>query len=133
MSSAGESDFGHRLEAYFSTLRSFPLQATVKRKIESWQIYAAVGGSAMAMATGASASVISSGVRFAPEAIASVRAARQLGSSRVPLLQDVRLAMVRQDAAQKIREARNSVASATAAASAPVVASGGVVPIFGTG
>jgi hypothetical protein len=130
--SAPKTDFGHRLEDYFSTLRTSPLQATLKRKMESWQIYAAVGGSAMAMATSVSASVISSGTRFAPEAIASVRAARQMGSSRVPLLQDVRLAMARQDAVQGIRAVRNSLALATKPA-APIISAGGVVPIFGTG
>src|SRR5450432_1715862 len=130
MSSAQKSDFAHRLEAYFSTLRSSPLQATLKRKIESWQFYAAVGGSAMAMATSASASVIGSGTRFAPETIASVRAARQLGSSRVPLLQDVRLALARQDV-QWSRKARSTVAFATKVSSAPTITAGGVVPVFG--
>ena len=130
MISARKSDFGRRLEAYFSTLRSSPLQATLKCKIESWQFYAAVGGSAIAMATSASTSAISSGARFGREAIASARAARQLGSSRVPLLQDIRLTMARQEE-QWSRQARSAEAFA-ADGGGPVISAGGVVPIFGT-
>ena len=75
-------DLEARLESYFSTLRSSPVKAILKRKLEHWPIYAAVGGSAVAMATGASASVIATGTRLVPEAIASMRAARVSPSPR---------------------------------------------------
>jgi hypothetical protein len=53
-------DLDHRLEAYFATLRSSSLKTVLKRRMGNWQIYAAVSGSAVAMATGASAASIGS-------------------------------------------------------------------------
>ena len=61
MGTRRQFDLDRRLEAYFATLRSSALKETVKRGLENWQIYAAVTGSAMAMMTGASASLIASG------------------------------------------------------------------------
>src|SRR5882724_8463224 len=131
MSTEHKPELNDRLETYFSILHSSPLGARLKRKLESWHVYAAMGGSAMAMVTGASATVIGSGVRVMPEAIASVRAARQLGSSRIPLLKEVRLAMAREDAAQQFRQVSEAVSPA-AQSKAPAITKGGVVPIYGT-
>src|ERR1035438_3566732 len=71
-------DLDHRLDGYFATLRSSSLRDAVKRSAGNWQIYAAVTGSAMAMATSASASIIGSGIRDnRADPIASVLAAKQ--------------------------------------------------------
>src|SRR5215475_8207283 len=130
--SARKSSLDHRLETYFSTLRSLPLKSTLKRKLENWQVYAAVGSSAMAMATGASASVISSGIRMTPEAIASFRTTRPLGTSRIPLLKDIRLAMALQDEKRTGRITSTPTIMNAAQSRAPSIAAGGVVPIYGT-
>ena len=47
-----------RLEVHFATLRAPSLKDVLKRSAGNWQMYAAVTGSAMAMATGASAAII---------------------------------------------------------------------------
>src|SRR5579862_8362683 len=98
-------DLDRRLEAYFATLRSSSLRKVLKHKMGNWQIYAAVSGSAVAMATGASAAIISNiGTRVMREPTASARLApRNLTSSNnVPILNDVKLAMARQDAGQRL-------------------------------
>jgi PEP-CTERM motif len=51
----------NRLNAYFATLRRSSLRDALKRSVENWQVYAAVTGSAVAMATNSSASLIYSG------------------------------------------------------------------------
>ncbi|HZT29105.1 MAG TPA: IPT/TIG domain-containing protein [Bryobacteraceae bacterium] len=108
------------------------MKQALKRSIGNWQLYAAVSGSALAMATGASASLISNGVRPAPEHIASVRFSRQLASSNdPPFLNAVKVALARQDAARAtFRDARAGVGDVSLA-SAPSISPGGVVPIFG--
>ena len=50
-----------RLEAYLATLRS-PAQDTQKRRAANWPLYAAVTGSAMAMATNASVPFIANNI-----------------------------------------------------------------------
>ena len=66
-----------RLEAHFATLRAPSLKDVLKRSAGNWQLYAAVTGSAMAMATGASAATMGAGgPDVKPERFARVTAAR---------------------------------------------------------
>lgn len=51
-----------RLNGYFATLRTSSFGDVLRRSVENWQVYAAVTGSAVAMATNASASIIYSGI-----------------------------------------------------------------------
>jgi uncharacterized protein (TIGR03437 family) len=69
------SPLDSRLEDYFATLRSSSMKERLKRSVGSWQLYAAVTSSAMAMATNASASIIGSRspVRDIAHPIASAR------------------------------------------------------------
>jgi len=53
-----------RLDAHFATRRFSSLSDALKRGAGNWQLYAAVTGSAMAMATNASADIIYSGLQF---------------------------------------------------------------------
>ncbi len=125
MDDARKLDLDHRLEAYFATLRSsFPKDA-IRHKAGNWQVYAAAAGSALAMVTGASASIIGTGIRdVAAEPVASVREARHLASSRnTPLKNTVRLAMARRDSAKNAHASQAQV---------PSISPGGVVPLFGT-
>jgi PEP-CTERM motif len=63
-----------RLNVYFATLRTSSLFGdALKRSMENWQIYAAVTGSALAMTTNASASIIYSGVLDVTAAVASAQ------------------------------------------------------------
>ena len=71
-----DSALGQRLEAYSATLRSLVLKEALKRSLANWPICAAVSGSAMATATGASASIISNGIRTGREPPASLRLAK---------------------------------------------------------
>lgn len=114
-SSTSRLTFDQRLDTHFATLRSPSLREVLKRSAGRWQVYAAVTGSAMAMATGASAAVIHNGVEdAAADPAASVRAVSQrLASSRnVPFV--------------------NDLARATTQAQAPVILPGGIVPLFST-
>ena len=100
MGAARKFDLDHRLEAYFATLRSSSLKEALKRSSGNWHRYAAVTGSAMAMMTGASASVIGSGSpEITAEPVASVRSAksRLASSENIPLLKAVRSAMARKN------------------------------------
>jgi len=114
-----DSELERRLKAYFATLRSLELKETLKRSLANWPVYAAVSGSAMAMATGASASIISNGIKTAREPSASVRLAKpgSAGSKGPPFRIDAILAAARADAAQT---------------QTPSINPGGVVPSFGT-
>lgn len=135
MGAAHKLDLDRRLEAYFATLRSSSLKEILKRSAANWQIYAAVTGSAMAMATGASASDIGSGIREIPgETMASVLAAKQfLASSKNGLLTHaVRLAMARQGSGALMINAAGVKLSQAIPAQAPSISPGGVVPLFGT-
>ena len=98
MCAARKLDLDRRLEAHFAALRSSSLREALQRSVGNWQLYAAVTGSAMAMVTSASASIIGSGIRdITAERAASVRAARQTfaSSKSMPLMHAVRLAMAR--------------------------------------
>jgi hypothetical protein len=59
--SVHQLELDNRLSAYFGMLRSSFLGDALRRTARNWQTYAAVTGSAMAMATNASAQVIYSG------------------------------------------------------------------------
>ncbi|MGB7760894.1 MAG: IPT/TIG domain-containing protein, partial [Bryobacteraceae bacterium] len=130
-------DLDHRLEAYFATLRSSSLTEALQRGVGNWRIYAAVTGSAMAMVTGASASIIGSGIRdITAERAASFRAAKQYpASSRsMPLMHAVRLAMARQDAGVNFLNGAvlKAALASQAQSQAPSISAGGVVPLCGT-
>src|SRR5579863_2888079 len=105
-----------RLQAYFASLRSAPLKQTLKRSVANWRLYAAVTSSAMAMATGAAAAVITgSAEETSGEPGASFRTVKpNLASTRrMPLI----------DAARQ---------QIDAASQAPVIVPGGIVPLDGT-
>ena len=135
MCAARKLDLDRRLEAHFATLRSSSLREALQRSVGNWQLYAAVTGSAMAMVTSASASIIGSGIRdITAERAASVRAARQTfaSSKSMPLMHAVRLAMARQDAGVKFFNGAGVTAARTSQAQAPSISPGGVVPLCGT-
>src|ERR1019366_4353570 len=134
MGPAHKFDLDHRLEAYFAALRSFSTKEAVRRGAGNWQIYAAVTGSAMAMATGAAASVVGNGVRdITTEAIASVRLAKQnpASSRNMPGRNGVRLALARQTSGQRFLNDAGLKTGSAALVQAPSISPGGVVPIFG--
>ena len=135
LGAARKLDLDSRLDAYFATLRSSALRKTLKRTVENWQIYAAVTGSAIAMATSASASIIGAGVpNITVEAIASVLATKQNRSSSksMPLMHAVRLAMARQDAGVKSFNGAGVKASSASQVQAPSISPGGIVPLCST-
>jgi uncharacterized protein (TIGR03437 family) len=133
MSAARKPELDRRLEAYFATLRPSVLREAFKRSAANWQMYAAVTGSAMAMATGASAAIIGSEIRaITPDPAASVLAAKQfLASSNTPLMNAVRLAIARQNSGTKLFNAAGMKANQASPVQAPSISTGGVVPIFG--
>src|SRR6202000_3118315 len=78
-------DLNRGLEAHFATLRS----SSLKNAMKSWQAYAAVTGSALALATGASADMIhASGNDAAPTTPAASARPANLNpvSARIPQL-----------------------------------------------
>jgi uncharacterized protein (TIGR03437 family) len=125
MGAARKFDLERRLEAYFATLRSTSLKDALKRGAANWQLYAAVTGSAVAMATNASAQMIgSSGIRdIMADPIASARVAQEYlaNSKNAPLISAVRLAM-----------AKGSFEAEASAMLAPSIAPGGIVPLDGS-
>lgn len=70
---APNSELDSRLNGYFATLRASSFGDVLRRSVDNWQIYAAVTGSAVAMATNASASVIYSGVLNQKAAVKSIQ------------------------------------------------------------
>lgn len=131
MRKAQKSDLDRRLEAHFSTLRPYALRDRLKRRAGHWQKYAAVSGSALAMVTGASTSIIGGGIPLTPQA-ASVRLAKSNRASFKGLrtVSDIRFALAGRFAGQEflhsIRLARagftlNEIQS-------PSIADNGVVP-----
>ncbi len=117
-------DLDRRLDAHFATLRSPSPKETqrdaLKPSAANWQFYAAVTGSALAMATGASASVIqSAGGGVATEPTASVMPGNpNPASANIPLIHAVQLAMAGAKATQ------------AGTAQAPTISPGGVVPVY---
>lgn len=112
-------DLDRRLEAYFASLRAYPLRERLKRSPANWQIYAAVSSSAMAMLTSAAAAQLGSGVPdLAPEGPASVRTARTITSAKnIAFRNAVGFAALKPAATQ---------------GQTPSISPGGVVPIFST-
>jgi len=125
-------DLDHRLEAYFATLRSSSFRETLKRNMSNWQIYAAVSGSAMAMATSASASIIGSGVRFTREPFASVRVLKQQPASSNGSLFPTRAKLAAVLQAQGFFNVVRAAVDVAAQTQAPLIEPGGVVPIYST-
>src|SRR5579871_4615088 len=100
MESPRNNDLDKRLENYFAMLRP-SLAQRLKRRAANWQVYAAVGGSAMAMATGISASAIGTGVRsLTPSPARSSRTSRlhEWELNKIALKHPVQFAMAAQDA-----------------------------------
>ncbi|MGA2880117.1 MAG: IPT/TIG domain-containing protein [Bryobacteraceae bacterium] len=125
MGAARKLDLDRRLDVYFATLRSSSLKDALKRSAGNWQIYAAVTGSAMAMVTSASASIIGNGIRdITGEPIARSTAVKHnlTSSKNIPIVNAVRLAMAN-GADLKIGQASQ--------AQAPSISTGGVVPLDG--
>jgi uncharacterized protein (TIGR03437 family) len=103
----------------------------LRRSAASWQIYAAVTGSAMAMATSASAATAASGIRdVTAEPAGGVLAATQhFASSRYsPLTNAIRLAVARQSGKITLGAAANQAA----VTQPPSITPGGIVPLDGT-
>lgn len=104
-SNRGASLLDRRLEAHFATLRS--------RRPAHWRLYAAVTGSAMAMATSLSAAIIGAEPHNLP---ATPDARIQPGTQQLATLRTMPIVGV-------IR---------SAAAQQPAISANGIVPIFGT-
>lgn len=120
MSARKKHDLDRRLKAYFATLRPSPKDAP--RRAVNWQLYAAVTGSAMAMATSASAATVGSGIRdVMAERTASVRIAKQhlTSAGMMPWMKAAKLGIAMQT-------------SVMSQANGPVISAGGVVPLYGT-
>jgi uncharacterized protein (TIGR03437 family) len=136
MSAPRKVDLDHRLEAYFATLRSSSLREALKRSVGNWQIYAAVTGSAMAMATNASASIIGSGIRdIAAQPDPNFLFERQhlTTSQNAPVIKTIRLAMARQNAGERLLLGADlKITPAVQAQAVPTIAPSGVVPQYGT-
>ncbi|HXM45313.1 MAG TPA: IPT/TIG domain-containing protein [Bryobacteraceae bacterium] len=135
MGATRKFDLDHRLDAYFATLRSASLKEALKHSVGNWQMYAAVTSSAMAMATGASASIIGNSIRdSAADSIAGVLAAkRHFSSSRnTPFTNAVRLAMTKQNSGARFLIGAGAKVGHASPAYAPSISPGGVVPIDST-
>jgi len=117
-----------RLEAYLATLRS-PAQDTQKRRAANCPLYAAVTGSAMAMATNASVPYIANNIGLGANPNPAV-AELPFVSHEEPLIRAVKLAMAMRSATHF-----EGVAPAAVQASqpnTPTIALGGIVPLYGT-
>jgi hypothetical protein len=68
-----------RLNAHFATLRTSAVGSAVKRHTSNWQLYATVTGSALAMASSASASVIWGGGPISTPTLSNVAASTTTG------------------------------------------------------
>lgn len=119
-------DLDRRLAAYHSTLRSSSLTESLKRSARNWPIYAAVTSSAMAMATGAAAASVGTGIRdVSADPVASARPVTLLASAHPAFLNGTKLAFAGTPAPP------SRTRSATTAQAQPVIKTGGIVPIFG--
>lgn len=113
-------DLERRLDTHFATLRSSSSKDAVRRSAANWQIYAAVTGSALAMVTGASASVIQSSVEsIATDPVASAMPGNlNPSSANIPLIHAVKLAMAAASPTQ------------VSQSQAPSISPNGVVPVY---
>ena len=125
-------DLERRLDTYFATLHSPSLKEILKRSAANWRLYAAVTGSAVAVATGASAPAIGESTRTTRlDPVASMRATQHFTSSqRSPLTHAIRLAMAGQNPAARVF--RPAALQAAHAVQAPSISPGGIVPIYGS-
>ncbi len=122
------SEFERRLQAHFATLRTAPGRELLRRSAARWQLYAAVTGSVIAMATGVSASDIRPGqVSLVPPSTANEMPAdvHLATSGNIRLFNAIRLAGVN-------RATVAGAASQTSQAQPPTIAPGGVVPLYST-
>jgi uncharacterized protein (TIGR03437 family) len=103
-----------RLEAYLATLRSSSSKEVTKSRVARWQHYAAVTGSAMALATNAT--------------LAPARPFASLPNQ--PMLRSAKLAAVGRNS--RLFAAAAAMQAAQAAVKAPVISPGGVVPLYST-
>jgi len=124
MSSVRKVDLNHRLDAHFATLRSSSLKDTLKRSAGTWRFYTAVTGSAVAMATGASAATIQSNGGTAAQPVASVMPGNlHLRSSRnLPFLNAMKLAVA--------AAIPSPTSQSQTQAQAPSISPGGIVPLY---
>src|ERR1700722_8880266 len=109
-----------RLEAYLATLRSpslkeAALKDAAKRRVAHWQLYAAMTGSAVALAV--------------PMPLAAQQPSDT--SQSAPLIRSVRLAGTRRSASPSIEDAALAMV-AVSPSSAPTIGAGGVVPLYGS-
>jgi hypothetical protein len=125
-------DLNSRLEAYFATLRSSSLKEVLKRSAGNWQVYAAVTGSAMAMVTSASASIIGSGSRATTsDPIASARTTNHLADKNLAFMDALELT-AEPNSRHRFLVATAAKTMPASQAQAPAISSGGVVPLDGT-
>jgi len=125
MGSTYSAELNRRLEAHFATLGSHTLRETLRRHRNTWQIYAAVTGSALALATSASAAAIHSGTEALdtnPSASAVPDGPHLASAANIAFINAAKRAMSRPLA---------HADSATTAA-APSISPGGIVPLYGT-
>ena len=104
-----------RVDGYLADLRSSVVKRALRRGAANWQLYAAVTGSALAIASGAPASLVSSGL---PELAAAGAIVSALSTRSRTGLRDVSLG-----------NATPLTAAAQTQGSMPSIAAGGVVPL----
>ena len=122
-----------RLEGYFTALRSWSLNERLKRNLGNWPVYAAVSGSAMAMLTTASASLIASTNRPIPDSIASVRSFKEhLADPRHLAFGSALRFVAANELGRTLRPGEAARAIPANQTQVPVIAPGGVVPLDGT-
>src|SRR5579872_296436 len=135
MSARRKSGLDQRLEPYFATLRSSALRETLKRRAGNWHLYAAVTGSAMAMATSTSAAILGSSTRDTRvDPIASILAAsdRAAAFRNLPVADAIRLAMAQQVPRQPSFQPAAVQNHPAAQSEAPYIMPDGIVPLDGT-
>jgi uncharacterized protein (TIGR03437 family) len=105
-------DLNSRLDAHFTTLR-FSVATQLKRRANNWHLYAAVGGSAMAMATGLSAAAVGTGARpLLPAPTGSSRTSRRHGgeANNIALKHPIQFAAVLDEKTAEFPKAKSSQA-----------------------
>ena len=134
MSAVPKVDRIDRLESYIAALRPPSWRAALKRSAAHWQLYAAVTGSAMAMATNASV-LGAGGIRdIAAGGMPDHPAAKQFAAltqdalQEPPLMKAARLAMARRKSGLFL-EGRAPALVQASQSPAPMISSGGIVPL----
>src|ERR1035438_4434729 len=119
-----------RLEAYLATLRSPSWKEVLRRGAAHWHLYAAVTGSAMAMATSTSLSGLVRDHRDLPTGpMPNLLSAKQPSahSQDSPLIRAATLAMARRRSGMFFDGVGPAIVETSQAP--PVIATGGVVPL----